>query len=52
MEAWGEVEAGHDLDVADIGSRIAAPAVLVRLLQQPGAGASGGTAGSKGGVLG
>eukprot|EP00798_Chlamydomonas_sp_ICE-L_P028981 gene28981-32169_t len=32
-EEWGEVEAGHDLDKADIGSRIAAPHIFLRLLK-------------------
>ena len=39
LEDWGMVEAGHDLDIADAHTRIAAPAVLVGLLgmqsQQP-----------------
>ncbi len=32
IEDWGMVEAGHDLDIADLGTRVAAPAVMVRLL--------------------
>ena len=32
-EEWGEVEAGHDLDKADIGSRVAAPIVMMGLLR-------------------
>lgn len=32
MEEWGMVEAGHDLDIADTSSRIAAPSLFVRLL--------------------
>jgi len=32
-EEWGEVEAGHDLDMADIGSRVSAPIVLIKLLK-------------------
>jgi ATP synthase F1 complex assembly factor 2 len=32
VEEWGAVEAGHDLDEADIGTRIAAPSVFLRLL--------------------
>ncbi|GBF93265.1 hypothetical protein Rsub_05997 [Raphidocelis subcapitata] len=28
IEDWGEVEAGHDLDAADMGTRVAAPAVM------------------------
>lgn len=31
-EEWGEVEAGHDLDITDIGSRVAAPIILIKLL--------------------
>ena len=33
-EEWGEVEAGHDLDTVDIGSRVAAPMVLMGLLKR------------------
>jgi len=33
IEDWGVVEAGHDLDVADLGTRVTAPAVMVRLLE-------------------
>ena len=32
MEEWGAVEAGHDLDIADITTRVSAPSVFVRLL--------------------
>jgi chaperone required for assembly of F1-ATPase len=32
MEEWGCVEAGHDLDIADLRTRVAAAATLVRLL--------------------
>ncbi|KIY98700.1 ATP synthase F1 complex assembly factor 2 [Monoraphidium neglectum] len=35
IEDWGMVEAGHDLDVADLKTRVAAPALLVRLLGAP-----------------
>lgn len=38
LEDWGMVEAGHDLDIADINTRIAAPSLMLRLLsmqQQP-----------------
>lgn len=35
LEDWGMVEAGHDLDIADTHTRIAAPAVFARLLQLP-----------------
>lgn len=31
-EEWGEVEAGHDLDKADVGSRMGAPLLLLRLM--------------------
>jgi chaperone required for assembly of F1-ATPase len=30
-EEWGEVEAGHDLDKTDIGSRIAASILMIKL---------------------
>ncbi len=33
MEEWGAVEAGHDLDIADVSTRIAAPALFLRLLR-------------------
>jgi ATP synthase F1 complex assembly factor 2 len=36
MEEWGCVEAGHDLDMADMASRVGAPVVLLRLLQRQG----------------
>ena len=32
-EEWGVVEAGHDLDAADITSRIAAPMIFMQLLK-------------------
>ncbi|GIL94536.1 hypothetical protein Vretimale_771, partial [Volvox reticuliferus] len=32
-EEWGRVEAGHDLDEADLRSRVYAPSLFVRLLQ-------------------
>lgn len=32
-EEWGRVEAGHDLDEADLRSRVFAPSLFVRLLQ-------------------
>ncbi len=32
-EEWGRVEAGHDLDEADIRSRLFGPSVFLRLLQ-------------------
>lgn len=32
VAAWGRVEAGHDLDEADIGTRVAAPSLFVRLM--------------------
>ena len=33
LKDWGMVEAGHDLDIADINSRIAGPAIFLRLLE-------------------
>jgi ATP synthase F1 complex assembly factor 2 len=36
IEDWGAVEAGHDLDAADLGTRVAAPSLLVRLLARGG----------------
>lgn len=33
LESWGMVEAGHDLDIADAGSRVTAPSLLVQLLR-------------------
>ena len=36
MEEWGAVEAGHDLDIADITTRITAPSVFLRLLAMAG----------------
>lgn len=33
VEEWGRVEAGHDLDEADLRSRVFAPSLFVRLLQ-------------------
>ncbi len=38
LEDWGMVEAGHDLDIADMGARVAAPALLLRLLRMKGGG--------------
>lgn len=35
LQEWGMVEAAHDLDAADVRSRIAAPSVFVRLLSLP-----------------
>ncbi len=31
---WGLVEGGHDIDIADLRVRVAAPSVFLRLLQQ------------------
>lgn len=36
IEDWGMVEAGHDLDIADITTRVSAPALMVRLLEMGG----------------
>jgi ATP synthase F1 complex assembly factor 2 len=33
MEQWGLVEGGHDIDIADMRVRVAAPCLFVRLLQ-------------------
>lgn len=33
IEDWGAVEAGHDLDEADISTRIAGPVLFLRLLK-------------------
>ncbi len=38
IEAWGLVEGGHDVDVADLRVRLAAPALFVRLLRDGGGG--------------
>jgi hypothetical protein len=32
LEEWGEVEAGHDLDAVDVGSRVAAPVLMLKPL--------------------
>ncbi len=32
VEDWGPVEAGHDLDEADVVTRITGPSVFLRLL--------------------
>ena len=32
---WGLVEGGHDIDIADLRVRVAAPALFVRLLHDP-----------------
>lgn len=34
IEAWGLVEGGHDIDIADIKVRVAAPSLFVRLLRR------------------
>ena len=33
LESWGLVEGGHDLDVADLRARVAAPLLFARLLR-------------------
>ena len=33
MEEWGMVEAGHDVDVADMKTRVGAPVLMARLLR-------------------
>ena len=33
IEEWGLVEGGHDIDIADLRVRVAAPSVFVRLLK-------------------
>lgn len=33
VEEWGTVEAGHDLDTADVTTRVSAPSIFVRLLK-------------------
>ncbi len=33
IEAWGLVEGGHDLDRANIRVRLAAPSLLLRMLE-------------------
>jgi ATP synthase F1 complex assembly factor 2 len=49
IEDWGMVEAGHDLDAADLKTRVLAPAVFVRLL---GGGLGGlGSGGSDGAAV-
>ncbi len=35
MAKWGLVEGGHDIDIADINVRIAAPVVFLKLLKLP-----------------
>ena len=34
IAAWGLVEGGHDIDIADLRVRVAAPALFVRLLRR------------------
>lgn len=34
IEEWGLVEGGHDIDIADLRVRVAAPSIFVRLLRQ------------------
>jgi ATP synthase mitochondrial F1 complex assembly factor 2 len=34
IEQWGLVEGGHDIDIADIRVRAAAPSLFVRLLRR------------------
>lgn len=34
IEAWGLVEGGHDVDMADLRVRVAAPSLFVRLLRR------------------
>ncbi|PRW59691.1 ATP synthase mitochondrial F1 complex assembly factor 2 [Chlorella sorokiniana] len=34
IEQWGLVEGGHDIDIADLKVRVAAPALFVRLLRR------------------
>ena len=34
IDEWGEVEAGHDLDAADLAVRVSAASVFMRLLKQ------------------
>lgn len=36
VEEWGEVEAGHDLDRADLQVRVSAASTFLRLLPPPG----------------
>ena len=33
VEEWGFVEGGHDIDIADLHVRLAAPSVFLRLLE-------------------
>ncbi len=33
IEEWGFVEGGHDIDIADMTVRMAAPALFLRLLR-------------------
>jgi ATP synthase F1 complex assembly factor 2 len=33
LEDWGMVEAGHDLDIADVRTRVGAGAAFLRLLE-------------------
>eukprot|EP00879_Flechtneria_rotunda_P016838 GHRR01017624.1.p2 GENE.GHRR01017624.1~~GHRR01017624.1.p2 ORF type:complete len:121 (-),score=50.89 GHRR01017624.1:425-787(-) len=35
LEDWGMVEAGHDLDIADMQTRMGAPTVFIKLLAMP-----------------
>lgn len=35
IEEWGLVEGGHDIDIADLHVRVAAPSLFVRMLHQP-----------------
>ena len=34
IERWGLVEGGHDIDIADLRVRVAAPSLFVRLLKR------------------
>lgn len=34
IEEWGFVEGGHDIDIADLRVRVAAPSVFLRLLHR------------------
>ena len=33
IQQWGLVEGGHDIDIADLRIRVAAPSLFVRLLR-------------------
>ncbi|KAI8464442.1 MAG: hypothetical protein J3K34DRAFT_474312 [Monoraphidium minutum] len=49
IEDWGVVEAGHDLDVADLRTRVGAPALMAALLARGGGGGAAAGTEARGG---